>query len=798
MSRAFPVWVISSIAIIIIAMVLIFAYRNHLDKVNRIEAEGIESAVLIFNEDDPIMKKVDILSRGDIEDIAVLINSPKQAYNDYSCSDDDACFLMEATMKEGGKRFYEFILKEKERVFMREKYSSGGDFSLQEWRLEEKAARKAFDTRAFRRIYLSSEPIFPIVYVEGIELLGSKTVDTWEYKNCYNQWRFSSFSPTIQEEEYTLQGNTVNILFPLYPKSREYAIYDSANRKIEGGMLTEPRIRLPGRKGNYRLELTAVWDHETLSQGDDPIEEQKMTNDFRGKTMTVIEFRCNNRPDLLDAAKAVEDHSLMVPLEATLERLGVAFSIDYEKKNCEIEDTNLKMSIEVMAREVRKDDLKRMGFNFRVGRSQTLRNFYFEDHIVYVDALKLAYDLGMVLKKEENGRYIYRENNMLYPMIYLKEGAGYIDCKGNWKISPIFDETEDFEGDYSIFRITDNAFDDVRIPVQASPYRESGESVDDTVRGFRNQVEGLIDLEGSIVITPGRRFNYLGENMSYSFYEDSLILSFLNESRKINIPFVFRPGMSKVEIGEKSVLLSSYRPHGEGSFYFDLEGNRLHEDPFDVAGPFSCGRAAVGKGGFYRTSSTKYGIIDTQFRFKVPYLFSHIYDYSENVALIQLCTNGINQYAYIDTEGNLLSDLDYEYATSFHDGRALVNWDEDYLTYINKKFEVAKTSKGEWIAKIKVDKSMSFRDIPDPYGYKREYLNYVFSEGFAVVPKGESYEYIDTMGNVVTTSLFSYGKPFKNGMASVLMKEGEFSSKESYINTFGEIIEITKPIVWSE
>lgn len=763
-----------------ILVMTIFAMILGLRIHDTLKASDVESATLAFYQYDLPLKNAKELSRQDIEEIVDLINSPKKDLRSYSTGKYDV-FLMEVDMKGGRKLFYQFIFNEDGSVNIKKKPLMD-DSDYREWSLGEEEAKKAFDMPVFGQIYTSSNPIFPIVYAEGIELTGSKRADFWEYKNRGSNWRASDFPPSKQEKTNVIRGNTINILFPLYPKHKEYALYDSKNQKVQGGELTLPQLHLPDKKENYRLELTAEWDYEGSLVPYYGIVDQEQPNSVRGRTTTVIELRSEGSPQASEQGKDMSDRPLLVPLEDSLRRLGAEFSIDYEKKNCIISSPDRKKETEVAAEEMKTEDLQRKEFEFQVAKSKASRDFYFTDRGIYVDALRLAYDLGMVLKKDKNGRYIYQENKILYPMSYPDAGEGYVDREGNWKIPPVFRNTGNFDGDYSIFSIAGEiAAEDKERILEMGDLPEGLR--EDLINYHRPTLDGLIDLNGKIIVPAGEEFSYLGDNILCSDSEDSVILSFLDESRELNIKNA--ASIVAVQVGEGRILVKS----DSGDFYLDLEGKNLHSEPLDFASPFFCQRAVVGKEDEEEREIVRYGVIDDHFRLKVPYLFSYVDNYSENVAFVQVHTNGINQYAYIDREGNLLTGLDYEYATAFHDGRALVNLDEERLVYIDKDFQIVRKEDGEPIAEIKRNENGPFGQMPDPYVEKAEYLDYIFSEGFALVRKGEEYGYIDRMGRPLVSYPLSYAEPFKNGMGLAEIEE-DLSERMTYINTFGESIEI--------
>lgn len=147
-------------------------------------------------------------------------------------------------------------------------------------------------------------------------------------------------------------------------------------------------------------------------------------------------------------------------------------------------------------------------------------------------------------------------------------------------------------------------------------------------------------------------------------------------------------------------------------------------------------------------------------------------------------------WGYIDTEGNLLFEGDWDIAGDFTNGFARVLKDEKY-GFINKKGEYlvepiydSAVDFSEGMAEVERDGKYGFINTQGeeqiPPQFKSSFWG--FSEGLAVVSKGEGYGYIDKQGNLVIDYKFYLAQPFSEGIAKVTNEKLE----ASFINQQGE------------
>ncbi|MCR5256176.1 MAG: WG repeat-containing protein [Acetatifactor sp.] len=146
--------------------------------------------------------------------------------------------------------------------------------------------------------------------------------------------------------------------------------------------------------------------------------------------------------------------------------------------------------------------------------------------------------------------------------------------------------------------------------------------------------------------------------------------------------------------------------------YIDSSGNQIIDFIFDDATPFKEGRAIVAIEGLYGVIDIsgemivdlkyerirefqngyaaalykgKWGFLDTKGKPCIPFIYDEVGNFSEGKAAVKVCQyrDGLDQWAYIDTNGNIVIDY-YPYEAiegkmvhvgEFHDGLAFVTKD---------------------------------------------------------------------------------------------------------------------------
>lgn len=177
--------------------------------------------------------------------------------------------------------------------------------------------------------------------------------------------------------------------------------------------------------------------------------------------------------------------------------------------------------------------------------------------------------------------------------------------------------------------------------------------------------------------------------------------------------------------------------------------------------------------------------------------FRFRYSYGEQVEdLILRYTNisiSVRQigFGYINDQGQLLTNLDYNSSENFSDGLALVKikGKYQYIDTLGKiAFEAIFTkarSFSNGLAAVRISKKWGYINLAGDTVIKPQFSAAgPFSEGLAAVKKNRGFQYIDENGNIIIEETFLMAGQFKNGMAVVRNR-----SEEGLINRKGELVQ---------
>ncbi len=204
-------------------------------------------------------------------------------------------------------------------------------------------------------------------------------------------------------------------------------------------------------------------------------------------------------------------------------------------------------------------------------------------------------------------------------------------------------------------------------------------------------------------------------------------------------------------------------------------------------GDFSDGLARVKKNG-------KYGYIDTEGNIAIECEYEDACDFSEGLA----CVKKDGRYGYIDTNGNTIIDFKYYDPYDGHPRQPEVGKFVDGVASVNNGNYGYVDTKGNVVIDFKLPMARAFHDgrafvngayFIDKSGnnvfhfdnYKIKSLN--FYDGLLLVKKDEKYGYVNTNGEVVIDFQFDDAYSFSNGLASI-KKDGKYG----FIDTKGNIV----------
>jgi hypothetical protein len=319
------------------------------------------------------------------------------------------------------------------------------------------------------------------------------------------------------------------------------------------------------------------------------------------------------------------------------------------------------------------------------------------------------------------------EPRKLFPIEGVGRGTGFIDRTGRVIIPP---DGIDFTN-----TVKDGKY---RLPMPPSWERVEG---DGEYSGHRRHAriddfsEGLARF--SIDRRPGSRALFLA-------------YGFVDETGKVVIPPIYTRPVGHFRDGRALV-------HGADgkSGYINRTGRTVIPTVYLYTWGFSEGLAAASLDG------KKYGYIDRDGGIAIPFKFAGTGHFSEGLALVGL---GENRLGYIDRAGRVLFRLrEGESGGEFREGLALVRVGGLYgkCGYIDRAGRAV---------------------IPAEFDDARD-----FSEGKALVKRGDSWGFIDRTGKFVIPPTYAYGSSFSEGLAAVTVARARVQAGWGYIDHAGNV-----------
>ncbi len=299
---------------------------------------------------------------------------------------------------------------------------------------------------------------------------------------------------------------------------------------------------------------------------------------------------------------------------------------------------------------------------------------------------------------------------------YTENGLwGFADTTGTIRIEPIYKWVEPFEGS------------------NLTPVKD--------VSGCF----GLMDKTGKIVEPLIHDGIYATGNDVFGFGKEGYILLKNRDNRRIDHGQV----INVFEYGQDG--LNAVRTEN-GIGFMDTEGNMVTDDGYHHIYSFRHGVACVARG------ILEWHVIDKAGRQVSDFTFDQIYPFTHGYGIGCLAGDDPeSHWGVIDTLGNVIIPFRY--------GHIMGSFADEYIAcptysfdemYDNKKYHYEILNKqGKKIAETRLD-------IGDN-----------FTEGLAVVSKGEKKGYVDSLGRVVIPIVYDWTCGFRNGLAWV-KKNGRY------------------------
>lgn len=209
-----------------------------------------------------------------------------------------------------------------------------------------------------------------------------------------------------------------------------------------------------------------------------------------------------------------------------------------------------------------------------------------------------------------------------------------------------------------------------------------------------------------------------------------------------------------------------------------------------VTGEFQEGLAPVKE-----SKDSGWGFIDEQGNLVIDCQYESVYGFQEGLACVQ---NQYGFWGFIDTTGNLVIPCNYDHVSYFSEG--VVHAIEGSKGYILDKTgavlaETDYESSGmcsDGLISVKKDEKWGYIDTQGNLVIDCQYdINLDFSEGLAWVSQGEKAGYIDTQGNTVIDFIYDdspqSASSFVNGYA-VVKKDGKCGMIDASGNTVIDFI----------
>ena len=320
-----------------------------------------------------------------------------------------------------------------------------------------------------------------------------------------------------------------------------------------------------------------------------------------------------------------------------------------------------------------------------------------------------------------------KEPRKLFPIDGERGGTAFIDRAGRVRIPPGgVDFTDAVKGGK------------YHLPRPPSRWNVEG---DKEYSGHRRRVRVGEFSEGraqfSINTRPGSRALHLAHG-------------FIDETGKVVIPPTYTRRVGDFRDG-RALVTDDRGKRG----YIDRDGKSVIPPVYQYTWGFSEGLAAASLDG------KKFGYIDREGRVAIPLEFAGTQHFSEGLAQVALAEG---RMGYIDRAGRVVFRLrEGEYGEEFREGLAMFRVGGYYgkRGFIDRRGRVV---------------------IPAEFDDARD-----FSEGKALVKRGDSWGFIDRAGKFVIPPVYAYGSSFSEGLAAVTVARERMQAGWGYIDHAGNV-----------
>jgi hypothetical protein len=355
---------------------------------------------------------------------------------------------------------------------------------------------------------------------------------------------------------------------------------------------------------------------------------------------------------------------------------------------------------------------------------------------------------------------------------------GVINTQGKWLVEPQF-EGLGINQDGTLISVQQGKIqflDENGKPFDETRPRPISKTVDGLTAACMGLKCGYVDQNGKWVIQPQFENAFAFSEGVARVIRYGLVAYIDREGRFLTpeppanaaAPWLWRPdSMQGAQTNNGSVVYG----------YIDREGKFLIPPAFSHLGNFSENLALA------RSSNGNFGYIGLNGNWVIPPVFREAGDFSEGLAVVK-GSRLLNGIGYIDTQGRVQITLpnDVNAAGNFKDGVAEISNYSGQGMFIDKtgnitKTRIAKTEvaeAGEVKESVELQRlsinggKLGFADAEDNFVIEPKFDDASDFDGdYAAVKIGDKWGYINRAGKIIIEPAFDEAKPFADGLAQV-------------------------------